>query len=89
MKYDPQVGETISIAGDEYRFVRLEAAPGFSLVHAASGRKGTVFRLAAVENPAHEYALKVFEPQFQTAYIAVSSAQLARYRGTRGHHTYA
>ena len=57
---DPDVGESIVIAGNSYTFIQVPETPG--IVYAEMGKKAKVYR---VMQRAKAYALKVFKPVYR------------------------
>lgn len=72
--FAPQIGETIRIGSMDYQFTRNEAATGLSIIYAATGGKGTVYRLRASNGSLH--ALKVFKEKWRSQRIGVQTAAL-------------
>src|SRR5688572_5398931 len=81
MPFDPVVGEALTIEGVRYRFAEHPHPAAAGLPYGQSGRRGTVYQVAANGGLR---ALKVFHHAYRTARVAEVAERLRPYAGLPG-----
>jgi serine/threonine protein kinase len=78
--FEPQVGETIKLFGQDYQFREHRNAPG--LVWAGSGGRATVYNVVDKRN--QSWGLKVFFPRYRNPIVVQSTAYLKQFEAYEG-----